>query len=157
LSFKDFLLRDSRRGLELLWIAALLVLLIGALNAAGLVAARTGARRREMGTRLALGASLGRLTSQILIENQVLALAGGAIGWGLAHVLTASLAIAGLNLFPRAAEVRVDSVTAAFGFAVAIAAGLVIAGFSVLHLSRLSVSGALGDFSRSSTASRQVG
>jgi MacB-like periplasmic core domain len=64
-SLKAFLTRDAQSGLELLWAAALVVLLIGALNAAGLVAARTSVRRREMGTRLALGAGLRRLASQI--------------------------------------------------------------------------------------------
>jgi predicted permease len=86
-----------------------------------------------------------------------LALAGGAVGLVFAHVLTSSLVAVGLDQFPRATEVRVDAITAAFGLAGAMAAGLIIAAVSILHLSRLSVSGALADFSRSSTASRRVG
>src|SRR5262249_55156624 len=130
---KDYLIRDAKGSLQLLWTAALLVLLIGALNAAGLVAARTSVRRREMGTRLALGASLSRLATQITVENLVLAVAGGAVGFGGAIVLTTSLAKMGLDRFPRAAEVHVDAVTVVFGMAAAIAAGGLIAAVSIFQ------------------------
>jgi predicted permease len=70
-----------------------LVLLIACTNLASLLIARSAARQREMATRLAIGASRGRLVRQILTENLVLALAGGMIGflfslWG-ARVLLA--------------------------------------------------------------------
>ena len=78
--FHDNLVRESRGTLWLLWAFATFVLLIGALNVANLVSVRATAQVRELVTRLALGASLGALTRQILTEALVLTSMGGALG-----------------------------------------------------------------------------
>jgi predicted permease len=69
------------------------ILLLACLNLASLLMARGTARRKELATRLAMGAARTRLIQQLLVESLLIALTGAAAGLAISPLVSESLAV----------------------------------------------------------------
>jgi putative ABC transport system permease protein len=142
---KDYMVANVRPMLWMLFGAVGFVLMIACANVASLLLARATSRSREFAVRAALGASRGRLIRQLLAESLLLVAAGGALGvllaqWGLSAI-TRGIALngadwSGMQLLPRAAEIRLDGMVLGFTAALSMATGILVGLFPSLRASR---------------------
>jgi len=117
----DATVGDVRAALLTLLSAVGLLLLVACANVAGLLVARTSARRKELAVRVALGAGRGRLIQQFLAESFFLSVAGGALGVVIAIAAVKALpAILPTNL-PRQDGMAVNTPVLLFAFGVIVA------------------------------------
>src|SRR2546428_2443124 len=87
-----------------------LVLLIACANVASMLLARASGRQKEIGIRLAIGASRARLMQQLLSEGAVMATLGAAAGIALAWTLTRLAMSIQLPIpIPLSFALRIDS------------------------------------------------
>jgi macrolide transport system ATP-binding/permease protein len=123
-----------------------LVLLLACVNLANLLLARATERRKEIATRLALGASRARLVRQLVTESLLLSLIGGAIGLMIASWI--NHLVAGIKLPTDIAllfDLRLDWRVLTFALFASLATGVVFSILPALHASRPELVPALKD------------
>jgi putative ABC transport system permease protein len=79
------------KPLAMLMVVVALLLLLACSNVASMLLARASSRQREMAVRVAVGATLGRLTRQMLTESLILASVGALVGSVIAYFGTGLL------------------------------------------------------------------
>ncbi len=146
---------DLRTELLFTWAAVLMVLLIGCVNVAGLLLARSATRRREIATRMALGGSRQAVIRQLLAESLLLATAGGALGIGLGAFVLEGLKALGARNFelwhPLALDLRVLLAMLAVALFTSLVFGLVPA----VEASRIDIRSVLVEGGRGSAGGRR--
>jgi predicted permease len=152
-SVSDELFANVRPVLYLLLAAAGFVLLIACANVAVLLTFHAVQRFHEVAIRAALGASIGRLVRQSVVEGLVLTAFGGAAGLlvavGVRRVLV-TFAPAGL---PRVAEISTDLRVFGFAAILALAGGVFIGLVPALRILKFDLEPTLrGENSRNSTS-----
>ena len=113
--------------------AVVLLLLIACANVAALLLVRGEHRRRELAVRVALGAGSARLSRLLLTESTLLAIAGGAVGIGLASLGAAGARRFAPAAFPRIAETEVDATMIAVAVVATVVTALLAGVFPALH------------------------
>jgi putative ABC transport system permease protein len=135
----ETLVGNVQKTLLVLLGAVGLVLLIGCVNIANLLLARSSGRRREMAIRLALGAGRRRLVRQLLIESLLLAFIGGAVALVVvASVMNLLLGLVPADI-PRLNEVGISGSVLGFVFLISILTGLLFGLVPALQASRPNV------------------
>jgi putative ABC transport system permease protein len=126
LPLQEQMVGELRPALFTLVGAVMLVMLVGCVNVANLLLARSAAREREVAMRTALGASRARLVRQMLTESLVLAVAGGFGGLAVAALCHRGLlALVGDRIpIPRLDQVTLDPPVVAFTMVIALATGI---------------------------------
>ena len=134
---------DYRTFTNVLVIGVAVVLLIACANVASIALARTIARRGELGLRLALGVTGGRLARQLLTESVLLSAIGGALGVALGAVAARSMATAAAEQFPVWARFDFDARVAVFAVAASALSAILFGWAPMVQARRTNVRGAL--------------
>ena len=143
---------EYRETLWLLLGAVGFVLLIACANLASLQLARAAGRRKEIAVRAALGASRGRLLSQLSCESVLLAAIGGGLGLLLAVWSVDAIRAFSPKDIPRFHQISVDGVVLAFAAVVSLGSGLLFGLFPAWKISRADLNSALQEAGRGGTS-----
>jgi putative ABC transport system permease protein len=149
----DFLPPERIKMLWLLLGAVGFVLLIACVNVANLLLARGMARQKEMAVRGALGAARSTIFAQLLTESLVLAVAGGALGVGVAFGLLKGLvAVMPQNTLPNEADLSLNIPILLFTLGATTLAGLLAGCAPAWYASRIDPAETLKEGGHSGTS-----
>jgi putative ABC transport system permease protein len=150
----EHLVGDTRPGLQVLFGAVVLVLLIACVNVAGLLLTRSAQRRAEVALRGVLGASRMQIVRQMLVESLMLSLLGGAAGIALAMAILQGAIRFLPQTLPRLNEVSLNGTVLAFAVGLSVLTGLLFGVLPAVRISRLDPALALREGTRTVTGGR---
>lgn len=125
---------QPRKLLVLLIVAGILFMLLPTINLINLNVSRIMERAGEIGVRKAFGASSWTLVGQFIVENVLLTLIGGVIGFLLSRFVLSTITASGL--FPYA-DFQLNHRIFLYGLALAVFFGLLSGVYPAWKMSRL--------------------
>lgn len=151
----DELVGPVRPALLTLFAAVIVLFLVACANVAGLLLARTSARRKELAVRAALGAGRGRLIQQLLAESLALAAAGGIVGTLLALWTTNLLPAILPSSLPQQQGIAINGIVLLFTLIATLLVAVCLGLFAAWRASGVDLSESLSAGSRSFSAGSQ--
>ena len=155
LPLKTGITYDLRSSVFLMWGAVGLVLLIGCVNIAGILIARSATRYREFATRLVLGASRRRIISELLTEAVLLALLGGLCGLVLGQIALKGLLYLNPGTFNLTGPIHLNLPVMATMLGLSLITSMVFGLFPALEASSIDLGRSLSEAGRSNAGSRR--
>jgi predicted permease len=137
--------------------AVFLVLLVACANVANLLLGRAANHTREIGIRVALGASRAAVIRQSLIESAIIALAGAVVGTALAQGGIVAFNRALISLAddrPFWIDIRLHLPVLVFVLALTLIVSLISGLLPAIHASRVDISTILKDESHAASSMR---
>ena len=157
ISIQHYIADEFTVGMGLQMGVVLVVLLIACVNVANLQLARAAERQRELAMRRALGASGFRLVRQLLVENLLVAFAGGGLGlllacWGVRLARRGFGAVPEVS--PMAGEMTIDPSVMIFTLGLSTLAAILFGLAPSLHQAALGLQATLKDGGRAMSQSK---
>jgi predicted permease len=152
---KSRVVGDVGKTLWILMASIGLVLLIACANVANLVLVRVDGRRQELAVRSALGASWGRIASELLTESIVLGVLGSLLGLGIAWAALRVLVTIAPRGLPRVQEIGIDGWVLLFTFVVAILASLLFGSIPIFRYAGARLATGLREGARGASQGRE--
>jgi putative ABC transport system permease protein len=149
-AMRDAVIGSDLRQTSMLFLGVVgFVLLICCANVANLLLTRATARKRELAIRSAMGAARPRVIRQLLTENLVLSVLGGAFGLLVGSaILRVAPSVIPPGLLPAAITLTFDLRVIAFGLATAVSVGLLFGLLPAWQATRFSAAEAIASDSR---------
>lgn len=149
---EEFFGRGPRPFMIVMLATVVFLLLVACASVANLLLVRAAGRRREIGVRVALGASRWRIARQVLAESTLISFAGAALGcvmavWGLGVSATGVPAEV-RQVIPGLANLRLDWRALALAAAAAAASAMLFGLAPALTAARVDVQACLKDGGR---------
>jgi predicted permease len=125
--------------------ALVLVLSLAVANIVNLLLARTSRRRAELLIRSALGASRGRLMTQLIVESVMMGLLGGVMGLAFAEIGIRLLVAYGTISAPGVENTHIDAAVIVFAILLSAVTGAICGLVPAWRVGRVRFSSSLGD------------
>jgi putative ABC transport system permease protein len=154
--FRDLDLNGASELLRTVLSASFFLLLVGCANIATQLLARALSRRKEIASRITLGASRGRIVQLLLTESLALSLVGGALGVLVAHwgINLAKTLFSSLDFVPGFRNAGLNPTTGIYCAVVAMGTGVIFGLAPALQLARTDLNEVLKESGRGHSGTR---